>query len=180
MSSAHAPICGECFEAWPCLSHRQKGKRSWKERQAREACHRCGKQVGGMKINIPGGGILGESIRYHGRQGACRTAGLKHLENALKEATDPLLRLELEREKERFDQDTLRRYAERESRRLVKAGGAVVSREEADDRLVTLVRLSDGEVVVEWRKDADPDDDLILFAACRQRGFELAKQTTLP
>jgi hypothetical protein len=173
--SEHMPICGECFEPWPCLHQRQYADRLWKERRAREACHRCGRGVTGMSVNVPGGGLLGESVLYHGRQGACRKAGLKHLEDVLAQAADPLLRLQLEKERDRLDEEALRGRAEQEARRLRKIGGTVLSREEADDRLITRVRLDGEELAIEWRKGTNPPDDLVLHAACSKRAVEIAK-----
>jgi hypothetical protein len=174
--SGHKPICGECFEPWPCLAHRQYGDRLWKTRRAEEACHRCGKPVTGMKVSVGGGGLLGETVRYHGRQGACRRAGLAHLAERLDTEVDPLRRFEVEVERDRIAKEEVSSRAERESRRLRKLGGEVIRREALEDRLVTVVRLDDGEHSMEWRKDADVSDDLAVFAACQRAGLAIAKE----
>lgn len=98
----HAPYCGRCSEAWPCEHVRLDRRAAVIIHASANACARCGKRVGWKEVRVKGGGSLGEDIKFHGRQGACRKEGLRRLEAlGTDEARAELKRLVLEQEYDR-------------------------------------------------------------------------------
>lgn len=102
---------------WPCEHVRLDRQATMIIHASQNACARCGKRVGWMEVRVKGGGLLGEDIKFHGRQGACRKEGLRRLK-ALDtlDARAELERLEREAESNRqqrewIDQDRMRRRA---------------------------------------------------------------------
>jgi hypothetical protein len=74
----HEEICARCREPWPCAHIRLDRETAWLLRVAKDACHRCGKSAG-WHVKVPGGGHIGEDVRYHARKGACRNMAMREL-----------------------------------------------------------------------------------------------------
>lgn len=75
----HEEICARCRELWPCEHvrlNREADRILW---NAKHACARCRKPIGGMLIRVEGGGQLGEDVSYHGKKGACRNMAMREL-----------------------------------------------------------------------------------------------------
>lgn len=76
-----------------------------------------------MKITIKGAGLIGGNLVYHGRQGACRNAGLRHIRQLVETTDDPLLRLEYTREIDRDAREVALNRRLREERRVERETG---------------------------------------------------------
>lgn len=115
----HESACGRCRTPWPCEHVRL-------DRQARQiilaaenACARCGKCVGWMEVRVKGGGLLGEDIKFHGRQGACRKEGIRRLKALdTDDARAELARIDQEAAYAREHRESVERYKRREREAL--------------------------------------------------------------
>lgn len=90
----HEPYCGRCNEKWPCKHIRVENQAKMILHHEANACHRCHKQVSGMRILVKAAGEFGEDLLYHGRKGACRNQAIRDLTRL--GHTDVLERLEQE------------------------------------------------------------------------------------
>jgi hypothetical protein len=77
----HRAICAECGTNWPCHHRQVESEASAILFNSQYACHVCTKStMGSLSIRVPAAGDLGQDLRFHGRQGKCRNAAVKLLE----------------------------------------------------------------------------------------------------
>jgi len=125
----HKAVCRDCGADWPCPHETVERQAKAILHEGRNRCHHCSRSVMGcLRVEVKGGGHLGQDLTFHGRQGKCRTAALKLLNKLGRD--DELQRLaEEEDRRKRWLTEAKERKAERTAR--LKRAVELLAQEEA-------------------------------------------------